>query len=318
MKYTRANHGYSIHTLIGYEWNIHDIPVYYRKEYQAISRIDIPVDTKPICIGKRMSGLSDSCDRECTETYLIVQDGVMYFADFTVKHIARGRLKHANVYYHSFRTMDGMKVDNKRLRCIEINWDADYPEMKDKKRPPVITRIVGDKEKYDVWVGVGSPWECPFRIPQHGDRHTVMKRYKLWLKKCGVDIGVLKGKVLGCCAADVDIYMAIAEILNDDVGVVVDENEKWGQRKGKLIGWLESISYVVNGNNKYSVIVDDVMKRWNESKTPTCPTICIKCGDVVHDGWIYSVDKVCDLCGRRGVYSAVALSEEIRHGERRV
>jgi len=64
------------------------------------------------------------------------------------------------------------------------------------------TRVVHcKKEKYDVYIGRPSKWGNPFKIGEHGDRKTVIEKYRLWIlsnKKLFNDLDELDGKVLGC------------------------------------------------------------------------------------------------------------------------
>jgi len=56
-------------------------------------------------------------------------------------------------------------------------------------------------EPYDVYIGRPSKWGNPFEIGRDGTRAEVIKKYEEYLlqsDKLFVDIGELKGKVLGC------------------------------------------------------------------------------------------------------------------------
>jgi hypothetical protein len=57
------------------------------------------------------------------------------------------------------------------------------------------------KEKYEVYIGRGSPWGNPFRIGKDGTREEVIEKYEQYLKvnKCLLfALHTLKGKTLGC------------------------------------------------------------------------------------------------------------------------
>lgn len=68
------------------------------------------------------------------------------------------------------------------------------------------TKIVNlRKEKYDVYIGRGSPFGNPFKIGRHGSREEVIERFrKYFYAKIEMDeifayeVLRLKGKVLGC------------------------------------------------------------------------------------------------------------------------
>jgi hypothetical protein len=77
------------------------------------------------------------------------------------------------------------------------------------------------KEPFDVYIGRPSPWGNPFTIGLHGNRATVISRYRLWLlskpdlvkdaKK------YLKGKTLGCwCSPKACHGDILLEIANEE------------------------------------------------------------------------------------------------------
>jgi len=59
-----------------------------------------------------------------------------------------------------------------------------------------------NKDKYDVYIGRGSIWGCPFIIGVHGTRKQCIEQYKYYIIELintgKVDISELEGKVLGC------------------------------------------------------------------------------------------------------------------------
>ena len=57
------------------------------------------------------------------------------------------------------------------------------------------------RSKYDVYIGRPSKWGNPFEIGKHGDRETVIKKYKEWIltqSDLMASVSDLRGKVLGC------------------------------------------------------------------------------------------------------------------------
>lgn len=91
--------------------------------------------------------------------------------------------------------------------------------------PIETTRVVNKdkKQKFDVYIGRGTPWGNPFAIGDNGmNREEVIEKYKIYFQKDILsndqrrrDILTLKGQVLGChckpfaCHGDV-----IADYLN--------------------------------------------------------------------------------------------------------
>ena len=81
------------------------------------------------------------------------------------------------------------------------------------------TKVVNLKYKqYDVYIGRGSPWGNPYRIPADGNRQEVIALYKQWLRqqpellrRIARD---LRGKRLGCfckplpCHGDILAFVA--------------------------------------------------------------------------------------------------------------
>jgi len=92
-----------------------------------------------------------------------------------------------------------------------------------------MTKVVHCKKTpYDVYIGRGSKWGNPFKIPEDGTREEVIEKYRQYLlynKKHGKDLPdneqllkalpELKGRVLGCyCkpkACHGDILASLAE-----------------------------------------------------------------------------------------------------------
>lgn len=69
------------------------------------------------------------------------------------------------------------------------------------------TRLVHCKRSaYDVYIGRPSKWGNPFKIGVDGDREEVIEKYREWIQKqpdLMVDLGELRGKILGCwCPPD--------------------------------------------------------------------------------------------------------------------
>lgn len=63
-------------------------------------------------------------------------------------------------------------------------------------------------DKYDVYIGRGSPWGNPFIIGEHGLREAVVMKYKRWImRRLETEPGLLEqlallnGKRLGCYCA---------------------------------------------------------------------------------------------------------------------
>lgn len=57
------------------------------------------------------------------------------------------------------------------------------------------------KEKYDVYIGRGSPWGNPFVIGPDGTREEVIKKYEDWIRTVSEllkRLDELDGKILGC------------------------------------------------------------------------------------------------------------------------
>lgn len=58
------------------------------------------------------------------------------------------------------------------------------------------------KEKYDVYIGRGSPFGNPFVIPKDGNRDEVIEKFKVYFYKShdlqDLALKECKGKVLGC------------------------------------------------------------------------------------------------------------------------
>jgi hypothetical protein len=57
------------------------------------------------------------------------------------------------------------------------------------------------KEGFYVYIGRPGKWGNPFVLGKHGDRDTVMKKYRDYLAGNGERLGELnelRGKVLGC------------------------------------------------------------------------------------------------------------------------
>lgn len=73
---------------------------------------------------------------------------------------------------------------------------------------------------YDVYVGRPTKWGNPFEIGEHGDRATVIARYREWIlgkPDLLADLGELRGKVLGCwCAPKACHGDVLAELANAD------------------------------------------------------------------------------------------------------
>ena len=73
------------------------------------------------------------------------------------------------------------------------------------------TRVVNlRKEPYDIYIGRGSKWGCPFYIPEDGSRTVVIRRYKEYLLNFRPDLikalPELKGKRLGCFCKPLDCH----------------------------------------------------------------------------------------------------------------
>lgn len=65
------------------------------------------------------------------------------------------------------------------------------------------TRVVHmKKDRWDVYIGRGSPWGNPFKIGRDGDRSEVIERYKWWFVqqpgKMQAARTELRGRILGC------------------------------------------------------------------------------------------------------------------------
>jgi hypothetical protein len=75
------------------------------------------------------------------------------------------------------------------------------------QRRTMVTNIRNDQ--CDVYIGRPSPFGNPFQIGKHGDRTTVIQKYREWFYKKLNDtefsckVNSLRGKRLGCwCAPD--------------------------------------------------------------------------------------------------------------------
>ena len=67
----------------------------------------------------------------------------------------------------------------------------------------MITKVVNlRKEKYDIYIGRGSPYGNPFKIGIDGSREEVINKFKEYIKSKPELIEDmkknLKGKILGC------------------------------------------------------------------------------------------------------------------------
>lgn len=70
----------------------------------------------------------------------------------------------------------------------------------------MMTKVVNKRtEKYDVYIGRGSPFGNPFPIGINGDREEVIRKYRdYFYKRLNTDVVFrqqvmgLKGKTLGC------------------------------------------------------------------------------------------------------------------------
>ena len=65
-----------------------------------------------------------------------------------------------------------------------------------------MTQVVHIKKSpYDVYIGRGSKWGNPFKIPRDGNREQVIEKYRQYiLSKPELlnDLEELRGKTLGC------------------------------------------------------------------------------------------------------------------------
>lgn len=82
------------------------------------------------------------------------------------------------------------------------------------------TRVVHcKKEPYDVYIGRPGPWGNPFTIPDHGDRATVIAKYRAFLMCNPMLLGrleELRGKTLGCyCKPDACHGDVLVELLEE-------------------------------------------------------------------------------------------------------
>jgi len=63
-------------------------------------------------------------------------------------------------------------------------------------------RVVHCKRSpYDIYIGRGSKWGNPYKIPQDGDRDTVIQKYEDYIRDRPDlldSLLELRGKVLGC------------------------------------------------------------------------------------------------------------------------
>ena len=66
--------------------------------------------------------------------------------------------------------------------------------------PRVYNKHHGDAPADAVYVGRGSPWGNPFRIPADGDRATVIARFETEALP-RLDLAALRGKSLICYCA---------------------------------------------------------------------------------------------------------------------
>ena len=106
------------------------------------------------------------------------------------------------------------------------------------------------KEKYDIYIGRGSKWGNPFKIPQDGDRKEVVRKYHTWVIKqehLMRDLHELKGKVLGCYCAPLlchgDILLDLAEADDEPKRISDDEYLKKSLKTLKYTGHLILDSY---------------------------------------------------------------------------
>ena len=74
------------------------------------------------------------------------------------------------------------------------------------------------KNKFDVYIGRGSPWGNPFKIGLDGTREQVIGKYRtrLALQMKTKIKNELRGKVLGCWCAPLPCHgNVLAEIANE-------------------------------------------------------------------------------------------------------
>ena len=60
------------------------------------------------------------------------------------------------------------------------------------------------RDKYDVYIGRGSPWGNPFKIGVDGNRDEVIAMYEIYIlqnPQLLSRLSELKGKILGCYCA---------------------------------------------------------------------------------------------------------------------
>lgn len=72
---------------------------------------------------------------------------------------------------------------------------------------------------YDVYIGRPSKWGNPFVIGKDGTREEVIAKYRAWLlrewRDAFLDVGELRGKVLGCWCAPLPCHGdVLAELAN--------------------------------------------------------------------------------------------------------
>lgn len=81
---------------------------------------------------------------------------------------------------------------------------------------PRVKHIREEREENDVFIGRPSKWGNPFILGRHGDRKTVIEKFRVHLYESGLvaDVGELKGKNLVCyckplaCHGDVLLWLA--------------------------------------------------------------------------------------------------------------
>jgi hypothetical protein len=74
------------------------------------------------------------------------------------------------------------------------------------------------REPFDVYIGRPGPWGNPFVIGLDGARGTVLRKYKVWVKKqpgLMTRLGELRGKRLGCFCAPLPCHGDVLARLAD-------------------------------------------------------------------------------------------------------
>jgi hypothetical protein len=92
-----------------------------------------------------------------------------------------------------------------KLSCSRCGYPKDGTPLSDPMRHMKTTLVNRHKDKYDVYIGRGTPFGNPYIIGKDGDREEVIQKYLIHFKyqirnnpKFKEQVDALKGKILGC------------------------------------------------------------------------------------------------------------------------